>query len=199
MLDLAAAQSSRFTNILNAGSGEGLYSHLLLAMPGVEQVLELDPGYSQRPGPRHAKQAFLAASIPEMPLSDNSVDLILCSEVLEHIVEDDRALNELSRVLYPGGWLLISVPMPPAVFDPAHVREGYYPADLTGRLEEKGFQIVEVRFCMHTAFRFFLRRNRQSRIPRCLILLLSWVDRGFPFGQPMDLIVLARSNRPAKL
>ena len=51
--------------------------------------------------------------------------------MLEHIADDGAALDELRRVLAPGGWLLIAVPTPPAAYDPNHVREGY-----TGRMSD---------------------------------------------------------------
>jgi len=46
----------------------------------------------------------------ELPFEDTSFDCIIISEVLEHLHEDDRALEELSRVLKPGGILAVSVP-----------------------------------------------------------------------------------------
>lgn len=45
-----------------------------------------------------------------LPFGDNSFDRIIISEVLEHIPDDFAALNELSRVLKPGGILAATVP-----------------------------------------------------------------------------------------
>jgi SAM-dependent methyltransferase len=198
LLGRVTAESPRIHNLLNAGAGEGLYSHLLLSLPGVTQILELDASYNHCTRPSYPRQQFMAASLAAMPFSDHTMDLILCSEVLEHIVQDEQALNELTRVLSPGGWLLITVPTPPAVFDPAHVREGYYPGDLTERLKNRGLQVVEVRFCMHAVFQFFLKRYRRGRIPRAVVFMLSWVDRGLLLGQPMDLMILARRSNPSE-
>lgn len=44
-------------------------------------------------------------------LPDSSFDVIYCSHVLEHVVEDRRAIQEMFRVLTPGGWALIVVPI----------------------------------------------------------------------------------------
>jgi SAM-dependent methyltransferase len=44
------------------------------------------------------------------PLADNSFDVILCTEVLEHVRDQDLLLGEMRRVLKPGGWLILSVP-----------------------------------------------------------------------------------------
>ncbi len=42
--------------------------------------------------------------------SDNSFDVVICGEVLEHVFDKDAMLKELLRVLRPGGHLLISIP-----------------------------------------------------------------------------------------
>jgi SAM-dependent methyltransferase len=188
-------ESPRVATILNAGAGEGLYSHLLQEFAGARTVLELDATYGQcfRVATDH-RQRFLAGSLTNLPLADDAVDLILCSEVLEHIQEDKAALGELARVLSPGGWLLISVPTLPAVFDPAHVREGYTEEDLSTLLERSGFEVVEVRFCMHAAFKFFLKSYRQGWVPHGAVFMLSWLDRAIPVGAPMDLVILARQS-----
>ena len=46
----------------------------------------------------------------EIPLPEDSIDLALCMDVLEHCDEPKFVLQELRRVLKPGGHLLISVP-----------------------------------------------------------------------------------------
>jgi SAM-dependent methyltransferase len=52
----------------------------------------------------------LAADITRLPFADGFFDLVICSEVLEHIPEHEEAVKELTRVLKPGGNLVISVP-----------------------------------------------------------------------------------------
>ena len=53
---------------------------------------------------------FVNASLYELPLQDESVDIIICLEVLEHLREDNKALEEVRRILRPGGRLIISLP-----------------------------------------------------------------------------------------
>jgi SAM-dependent methyltransferase len=43
--------------------------------------------------------------------SDNSLDIILCSHILEHIPEDRKAMREIARVLKPDGFAVILVPL----------------------------------------------------------------------------------------
>lgn len=55
--------------------------------------------------------ADIKADIRNLPLKDNSFDVIFCNHVLEHIVEDNIAINELYRVMKPNGWGIFQVPM----------------------------------------------------------------------------------------
>jgi SAM-dependent methyltransferase len=51
-----------------------------------------------------------AADIARLPFKNDVFDLVICAEVLEHIVRDDIAAGELIRVLKPGHHLVVSVP-----------------------------------------------------------------------------------------
>ena len=48
--------------------------------------------------------------VTRLPFRDNSFDAVICSEVLEHIPDDDQAVSELVRILKPGRILAVSVP-----------------------------------------------------------------------------------------
>jgi SAM-dependent methyltransferase len=45
-----------------------------------------------------------------MTISDNSIDAIICTSVLEHIFEYNKAMSEIERILKPGGKLLLVIP-----------------------------------------------------------------------------------------
>lgn len=51
-----------------------------------------------------------SADILKLPFRNNSFDLVICSEVLEHIPDDRAAMAEIIRVLKPGKPLVVSVP-----------------------------------------------------------------------------------------
>jgi len=181
--------------ILNAGAGEGAFSRLLLRIPRAAAIVELDPFYQSRVRiPIDARQQVVSGSLTDIALGDASIDFVLCTEVLEHIPDDAQAVRELRRVLAPGGWLLITVPTPPAVYDPDHVREGYTAEALSAMLTACGFEIVAIDYCMHAAFRAIMRLYR--RLGRWLTKAPLWTlalfDRFCPLGTPMDLMMLAR-------
>jgi ubiquinone/menaquinone biosynthesis C-methylase UbiE len=49
-------------------------------------------------------------SLYEIPYPDASFDVALCTEVLEHLEHDDKAVGEIARILKPGGFLIAAVP-----------------------------------------------------------------------------------------
>ncbi|MBM1108065.1 class I SAM-dependent methyltransferase [Aurantibacter crassamenti] len=54
--------------------------------------------------------ADIEADICALPFNDKSFDVILCNHVLEHIPDDTKAMEELYRVLKPGGWGIFQIP-----------------------------------------------------------------------------------------
>lgn len=54
--------------------------------------------------------ADVKADICNLPFQDNSYDLILCNHVLEHIPDDTKAMQELYRVMKPGGMGIFQIP-----------------------------------------------------------------------------------------
>ena len=54
--------------------------------------------------------ADVKADICNLPFPDNEYDIILCNHVLEHIPDDTKAMQELYRVLKPGGMAILQIP-----------------------------------------------------------------------------------------
>jgi SAM-dependent methyltransferase len=65
-------------------------------------------GAAEGAGPGGA--AAISGDAGAMPFGDGSFDRVIAAEVLEHIGDDQRAMNELARVLRPGGLAAITVP-----------------------------------------------------------------------------------------
>ena len=59
----------------------------------------------------HSPLANVKADICDLPFKENQFDVILCNHVLEHIPNDKKAMQELFRVLKPGGWAILQVPL----------------------------------------------------------------------------------------
>ncbi len=54
--------------------------------------------------------ADVKADICNLPFNNNQFDVILCNHVLEHIPDDTKAMQELYRVMKPGGWGVFQIP-----------------------------------------------------------------------------------------
>jgi SAM-dependent methyltransferase len=105
--------------------------------------------------------ADVKADICNLPFEDNSYDIILCNHVLEHIPDDTKAMQELYRVLKPGGMGIFQIPQDlsrattftdDSITDPKerakifgqydHVR--VYGRDYFDKLRSIGFKVDEV-------------------------------------------------------
>lgn len=62
---------------------------------------------------------FRTGDIAHLPYATQSLDLVIASEVIEHMPEPERVINEIARVLKPGGQLILTMPM--ESHTPAHL------------------------------------------------------------------------------
>lgn len=104
---------------------------------------------------------LLQADVRGLPFKDRSVDEILCSELIEHVPKTGRPLEELERILKPGGVLILGTPdygraswrwteaiykrVMPQGYGDEHI--GHYTKDeLLQTLKGMGFRILDVRY-----------------------------------------------------
>ncbi len=130
--------------------------------------------------------ADVKADICNLPFSDNSFSFILCNHVLEHIPDDTKAMEELYRILKPGGTAILQIPQDysrattfedDSITDPKerarifgqydHVR--VYGMDYFDKLRSIGFEVNPVKysdkFTSEEIDRFRLSKN--ELIPVC--------------------------------
>lgn len=104
--------------------------------------------------PERVRNGFLRGDAHRLPFLDGAFDRVIAAEVLEHIGDDATVMNEIFRVLRPGGRAVVTVPRfwPErvcwALSDEYHQVEGGHVRIYTGhvlrqRLRTAGFQVVD--------------------------------------------------------
>jgi SAM-dependent methyltransferase len=137
--------------VLDAGSGMA-YGSATLADAGAAEVVGVDNDESVVASVREGMPATVRLEVGDvtaLPYDDASFDVAVCFEVIEHVPEPERVLDELRRVLRPGGLLVVSTPNRDVYTpgNPFHLRE-LTPHELQAALSER-FRSAQL-FRQHT-------------------------------------------------
>lgn len=97
---------------LDAEKWEGPLLHFA-PEPHLGQALQRLRGVDYQTADLYDPAANHQVDIQDLPFADASWSYLVCSHVLEHVPDDEKALAELRRVLKPGGILLLCVPCVP--------------------------------------------------------------------------------------
>jgi SAM-dependent methyltransferase len=90
-------------------------------------------------------QIDIVSDILAIPEPDSSFDAVLCTEVLEHLPDPVRALDEMARLLRPGGTFIITAPFWSLThFAPYHYATGFNRYFYESHLGRLGFDLVEM-------------------------------------------------------
>jgi 2-polyprenyl-3-methyl-5-hydroxy-6-metoxy-1,4-benzoquinol methylase len=108
-----AASAGKPATALEVGPGSGIYLPVLCELFSEVSGVDIEPVYLDHSRPMLEKYPHLSLKVDDMTdskLPAHSFDLILCTEVIEHIPDSKRALGEMHRLLKPGGVLILSTP-----------------------------------------------------------------------------------------
>jgi ubiquinone/menaquinone biosynthesis C-methylase UbiE len=93
---------------LDAGCGDGRYLAALAAeLPSRRAGCDISERILETARAR-VDADLRQAGLDDLPFADGEFDLVLCTQVIEHVPDADRAVGELARVLRPGGTLVVS-------------------------------------------------------------------------------------------
>lgn len=98
---------------LEVGPGSGIYLPVLCELFDDVSGVDIETAYLDHARPLMVTYPRLSLKVDDITnskLSAGSFDLILCTEVIEHIPDSQRALSEMHRLLKPGGVLVLSTP-----------------------------------------------------------------------------------------
>lgn len=149
-------------SIYDAGAGFGQYSYWLSGLLPKANILALDVKEEQV---ADCNAFFTRIDRPQVKFEvgdvtkfqrPESFDLVVCVDVMEHILEDEAALRCYSTSLRSGGMLIISTPSDQGGSDvhgedegsfiEEHVRDGYNIDDIRSKAMRNGFSKVEARY-----------------------------------------------------
>lgn len=133
-------------DVLEVGCGEGRGLELLIPKSKTFTAVDKIEPAIKKLQIKHPQAAFRAMNIPPLGgLSDNKYDTVVSFQVIEHIQDDTLFLQEIHRVLKPGGMALVTTPnrRMSLTRNPWHIRE-YLPEELE-RLAASIFSKVELK------------------------------------------------------
>lgn len=110
VLRMATEYLTDYETIVDVGCGANLLYDCAIADLG-KQIVGVDFTKSFLDlAPPDPRIRLVQGDATLLPFPDATFDAVICSETLEHIPDDDRAAQELARVIRPGGWLFLTVP-----------------------------------------------------------------------------------------
>ena len=183
--------------VLEVGSGEG-YGIMELA-PKAEHYIAVDKYNTDISDELNEANniTFIQSEVPPLKgIEDNSVDFVVTFQVIEHIQDDERFLQEIHRVLKPGGKVILTTPnvMMSLTRNPWHTRE--YTPEQMGDVLESSFDNFELNGVFgNDKVMGYYNKNKESvrKIIRFDILNMQyWLPR-WMLRIPYD--ILNRFNR----
>jgi len=137
------------SRILDAGAGEqrnkAFCGHLQYVSQDFCQYEGKGDGAALQTGAWDTTRIDLVSDITAIPAPDQSFDLVLCTEVLEHVPDPLAALREFSRLLRPGGCMVLTAPFCSLThFAPYHFASGLSRYWYERHLSALGFALEQI-------------------------------------------------------
>ncbi|TWT95621.1 class I SAM-dependent methyltransferase [Neorhodopirellula pilleata] len=136
------------SRILDVGAGECQYKQYCSHLNYLSQDIAQYDGKGNRKGlqTQHFDRTQLdfVCDLYDIP-EDELFDAVLCTEVLEHVVDPVRAVEKLTRLVKPEGLLIITAPFVSWThFAPYHYATGFSEYFYNEQMSNHGFEIVEL-------------------------------------------------------
>ena len=142
--------------------------------PQLGRILQAAPMLDYLSADLYAEDVMVTMDITDIQYPEASFDAIICNHVLEHVLDDQRAMRELYRVLKPGGWAILQVP---------------YSEQITISVEDPAITTPEERaraFGQEDHVRIYAKADYLARLARAgfRVTPLHWWEEGAEFGNP---------------
>lgn len=138
-----ARSVTRGSRVLDVGAGTAPYRSLFAHCRYETQDFTKYEGYKGPEG-QYADINYVC-DITEIPVADATFDVVLCTEVLEHVPHPIEALREMARITKPGGRLFLTAPLGSGLHqEPYHFYGGYTDHWYRKFLAEFGCEVVSI-------------------------------------------------------
>lgn len=135
-------------SILDAGAGESQFKKFCAHLQYTSQDFGQYTGEGTeglQTGTWDNSKLDIVSDITSIPRPDASFDAIMCTEVFEHIPDPVSAIREFTRLLKPGGYLLITAPFVSHThFAPYHFATGFNRYYYLHHLKNFGYEIADM-------------------------------------------------------
>jgi len=158
--------------IMDIGCGDGTLLSLL-PQSNANKLFGFDispEAIEQTKKKKYISKLFLGDLTKKETLPQEKFDVVICSEVLEHIKDCSRAIRNISQMVKKGGVLLISVPHSRKYWTRHDSFSGHYKRfeklEMEGELKKNEFEIIESLtwgFPIYAIYYFFLKRIPPSK------------------------------------
>jgi ubiquinone/menaquinone biosynthesis C-methylase UbiE len=152
--------------ILDAGAGESQFKKFCSHLKYIAQDFGEYSGDGEiglQTGTWDNSKLDIVSDILSIPMPDHSVDAIMCTEVLEHIPDPIGAIKEFSRLVKPGGYLMMTAPFASLThFAPFHFASGLSRFFYEKHLPENGFEITDLQL-NGNFFEYVAQENRRIK------------------------------------
>lgn len=212
--------------VLDAGCGRGDYSFFMKEYwpQAALDSVDLDPGEIERNKAVQKKWGLEGISFRVLDLADldeeDTYDLIVCVDVMEHIVDQDKVLARFYKALRKGGYLFLHIPLKRARDVPLsahlskffawtereHVAEEKTREQMLDMIRQGGFTVVNQQYTFYywfgemanSIFSIFFDDTRFSKITQGLVSpftrLLCYAEMAKARGDGFALAVLAEKQ-----
>ena len=152
--------------LLDAGAGESQFKKFCSHLKYIAQDFGEYHGAGEvglQTGTWDNSKLDIVSDILSIPLPDHSVDAIMCTEVLEHIPDPLGAIKDFSRLVKPGGYLLITAPFASLThFAPYHFASGLSRFFYEKHLPDNDFEISDLQL-NGNFFEYVAQENRRIK------------------------------------
>lgn len=191
MSDLIECRRFASGRLLDVGCGNQPYRSLFASC--VEAHIGVDPDA------RHSQPDVVALAV-QLPFVSASFDTVLATQVIEHVPQPDRMLQEISRVLKPGGYLILTAPQYWRLHEVPHDYYRFTPYGLRYLVEACGLTPVLVKqqgaawaLVGQAICNTLMGRRGWHRLIPLVNLLFGWADRRWrDAGDALNLLIVAR-------